>query len=209
MFEFMGASLRATGEAIAMFVVGLPLWSWGLLLVALALTAVLVVLRLTRQEGRAPEMMLSRAELAPDDTHEGLYHLVAAFSNMHYEPVQLLRIAVHGANGQARVVETTALVGPRRAVELEASVPITPGGSGRLDLYLYVPAAPSRAWRLSVPLGWEPWSQRFKAAPLGQKLTRVRRLPEEPPPPQDPESGPTPPDEARRPGGPLGFPDDF
>lgn len=204
----MADALRATGEAIGAFLVDLPLWAWAVVLGVLLLAMVAVALRMVaaRQRGK-PEMVLSRAELTPDGHVEGYYQLVAAFSNMHHDPVQLLRLSVQGANGERQVVETTALVGPRRAVELEASVPVAPGGTGRLDLYLYVPSAPSRAWRLTVPLDWEPGSKRFKAAPLKQKLHLVRKLPEQPAPAPDGEVDP--PEDARREGGPLRFPDEF
>lgn len=180
LLDMIWQALQATGQAIADLLIALPLWSWGLILGSLLLLLLVSLWRGSGSKARArPEVMLSRAELAPDDVHDGYYRLVAAFSNMHYEPVQLLRIAVAGGDGRFQVVETTALVGPRRAVELEAVVPVSPGGSGRLDVYLYVPAAPTRAWRVRVPLVWEPWTKQFKASPLEQTLRPVRRMPDE------------------------------
>lgn len=204
--DMMWEAVRATGEAFADVLLTLPPWSWGLILGSLLLLLLASLLRgaVGRRRGR-PEVMLSRAELAPDENHEGYFRLVAAFSNLHHEPVQLLRIVVTGGDRQPRVVETTALVGPRRAVELEAVVPIAPGGSGRLDLYMYAPSAPARAWRVRVPLGWEPWSNRFKASPLAQTLVPVKRMPDN----RAPKGGAGAEDGSERGHSQLDFPDDF
>jgi len=108
--------------------------------------------------------------------------------------------SVHDAPSSSRRTST-------RAVELEADLDIGGGGKGVLELYLYVPSSTARAWRLRVPLTWEPWSRRYTAVPLEQRLTPVRRLPE------PPERGRgVPPEIAAqkvRERGKLGFPDDF
>jgi hypothetical protein len=141
------------------------------------------MLRPTRVEaGAAPEVLLTRAELVADGPSSNRFEVKAAFSNLHYETVQLLRIAVVGAGGPPAVAEVPAIVAARRAVELETRVVLRPGGRGRLDLYLFVPASPAKAWRLRVPLNWDPFARRYTAVLLGQRARPVRRLPEPEPP---------------------------
>lgn len=186
--EMMAAALTDTWEAVVPFVSAVPLWAWATIATVILLLAALAVLRSGRDDVddslQRPEMMLSRAEMAPDPETEARYELLAAFSNLHHGPVQLLRIAAVGGDGKMAVVETTALVMARRAVELEAELDIVGGGKGQLELYLYVPSSPARAWRLRVPMAWEPWSRRFKADTLNQRLDPVNHLPEPPVPPR-------------------------
>lgn len=205
--EMMRDALAMTWEAASPYLASVPAWAWAAIVSgALALTA-LRVLRPPRTSSTEPKLMLSRAELTPLGEAGGGYRLVAAFSNLHHEPIQLLRIAAAGADRQQAVVESTALVTARRAVELEADLDIGGGGRGRLDLYVYVPSSSARAWRLRVPLIWEPWSRRYKATPLQQRLTPVSRLPE--PPPRGRSAPADTPPEPVRDGARMGFPDDF
>lgn len=205
----MAASIAETWAAVAPYLSGVPAWVWAAAGTVVLLLAAIAIVR-PSGDGRSaerPEMMLSRAEMAPDPDAEGVYQLVAAFSNLHHGPVQLLRIAAVGGNGEMAVVETTALVMARRAVELEADLPLTGGGNGRLELYLYVPSSPARAWRLRVPMVWEPWSRRFKATPLDQRLDPVSQLPE---PPVKGRGVPLEaPPERHRSRDRVGFPDEF
>lgn len=221
LFEMMGNALAETWQAVIPWLAGLPAWVW-----AVAVTVVLlgVALRLLLPRtgvfgGSRPELFLSRAELMPAEGSEGGFQLLAAFSNLHHEPVQLLCIAARGGAGELSVVDATALVSPRRAVELEAELALGGGEGGVLELYLYVPASNARAWRLRVPLAWEPWARRYKADTLRQSLARVSHLPEPPTPPRDtppdtppetppetsPETSPEPAPARER----LNFPDDF
>ena len=210
--EMMRDALVSTWEAARPWLLetsgGVPVYVWLAIVALLLLWLAAVARRPGRSvNGDKPELMLSRAELEPHDDSNGAYRLVAGFSNLHHEPVQLLRIAAAGADRQRAVAESTALIGARRAVELEADLDIGGGGQGVLELYLYVPSSTARAWRLRVPLTWEPWSRRYTAVPLEQRLTPVRRLPE------PPERGRgVPPEVAAqkvRERGKLGFPDDF
>lgn len=210
--EMMRDALVSTWEAARPWLMetsaGLPVYAW-LGIVALLLLWLLALPRRPNRSanGDKPELLLTRAELEPHDDANGAYRLVAGFSNLHYEPVQLLRIAASGADRQRAVAESTALVAARRAVEIEADLDIGGGGTGHLELYLYVPSSTARAWRLRVPLTWEPWSRRYTAVPLEQRLTPVRHLPEMP------ERGRGVPPELDahkvRERGRLGFPDDF
>lgn len=206
----MAAALADTWAAVMPLLVAVPLWVWAAVATVVLMLAVLAVLRPNGggSQGLArPEMLLSRAEMAPSPEDDGSYQLVAAFSNLHHGPVQLLRIAAVGGDGEMAVVETTALVMARRAVELEADLEIEGGGKGRLELYLYVPSSPARAWRLRVPMAWEPWSRRYKATPLNQRLDPVSQLPE---PPVRPRGEPLQaPPERHRSRDRVEFPDDF
>jgi len=210
--EMMRDALVGTWEAARPWLMetsgGMPTYAWLAIVVLLVLWLLAVPRRPDRSgNGGKPELMLTRAELQPHDGANGAYRLIAGFSNLHYEPVQLLRIAAAGADRQRAVAESTALIGARRAVELEADLDIGGGGKGVLELYLYVPSSTARAWCLRVPLTWEPWSRRYTAVPLQQRLTPVRQLPE------PPERGRgVPPEIAAqkvRERGKLGFPDDF
>lgn len=207
--EMMRDALALTWESAAPFVASLPVWAW----VAVASgVIVLVALRMVLVSRSAPvpgqpELLLSRAEMMACEEAGGRYRMVAAFSNLHHEPVQLLRICAAGADRQWAVVESTALVSPRRAVELEADLDIGGGGRGWLELYVYVPSSSARAWRLRVPLSWEPWSRRYRAITLDQRLRPVRRLPEAPPRSRRAPVGTR--GEPARDAGPRNFPDDF
>jgi hypothetical protein len=179
--EMMRDALLRTWEVAEPALADVPAWAW---LTVAGLVVLLVVIRSARparKGGGKPELLLTRAELAPSEEADGAYRLVAAFSNLHHEPVQLLRIAATGADRREAVVASSALVLARRAVEIETDLDMGGGGRGRLDLYLYVPSSGTRAWRLRVPLEWEPWSRHYTARTLDQRLTPARRLPEPPP----------------------------
>jgi len=189
-FEMMLDALVSTWEAAAPWLTQLarevPSWAWASLATLLALWIALRLLRPTKvANGAAPEVLLTRAELeSVGSSGNGFaFELVAAFSNLHHEPVQLLRIAAAGGDRRAVVVDAPVIVAPRRAVEIEAELAIGGGGNGRLDLYLYVPASPSRAWRLRAPLSWDAFQHRFVAELLDQRVRPVRRLPALPAPP--------------------------
>jgi hypothetical protein len=179
--EMMREALVRTWEVTAPVLADVPAWAW---LTVAGLVVLLVAIRTTRPSRpakRAPELLLTRAEMAPCEEANGHYRLVAAFSNLHHEPVQLLRIAASGADKKEAVVASSALVLSRRTVEIETDLDVGGGGRGRLDLYLYVPSSSARAWRLRVPLTWEPWSRHYTARTLDQRVTPARRLPEPPP----------------------------
>ena len=179
--EMMREALLRTWEVTAPVLADVPAWAW---LSVAGLVVLLVAIRTTRPSRpakRSPELLLTRAEMAPCEEANGHYRLIAAFSNLHHEPVQLLRIAATGADKEEAVVASSALVLSRRTVEIETDLDIGGGGRGRLDLYLYVPSSSARAWRLRVPLTWEPWSRHYTARTLDQRVTPARRLPEPPP----------------------------
>src|SRR6056297_1677547 len=179
--EMMREALLRTWEVTAPVLADVPAWAW---LSVAGLVVLLVAIRTTRPSRparRVPELLLTRAEMAPCEEANGQYRLIAAFSNLHYEPVQLLRIGATGADKKAAVVASSALVLSRRTVEIETDLDIGGGGRGLLDLYLYVPSSSARAWRLRVPLTWEPWSRHYTARTLDQRVTPARRLPEPPP----------------------------
>ena len=206
----MAAAIAETWGVFVPLLAVVPAWAWATVATVVLLLAALAVIRPrggTDASAVRPELMLSQAEMAPDPDAEGIYQLVAVFSNLHHGPVQLLRIAATGGDGRTAVVETTALVMARRAVELEADLAIDGGGKGRLELYLYVPSSSARAWRLRVPMVWEPWSRRYKATPLNQRLDPIQDLPEPPVRPRG--TGVEPPPRNHRPRGPRDFPDEF
>ena len=160
-----------------------PAWAWASLATLVLVAAALRMLRPTRVEaGAAPEVLLTRAQATADGPTSDRFRVEAAFSNLHYETVQLLRVAVVGASGPPAVAEVPTIVAARRAVELQTDVVLRPGGRGRLDLFLFVPSSPAKAWRLRVPLSWDPFTRRYTAVLLGQRAKAVRRLPEPEPP---------------------------
>lgn len=216
LFDMMGDALRQTWQAVIPWLAGLPVWVWAAVVVLLLLVLGLRLFLLRRGGGRAakPELLLSRAELTASGANDGRFQLLAAFSNMHHEPVQLLCIAARGGNDELSVVEATALVTPRRAVELEADLALAGPEGAALELYLYVPSSNARAWRLRVPLSWDPGGQRFKATTLAQTLSPVSKLPEPRSAPREapsepaeapPDSQPAPAPEREK----LEFPDEF
>ncbi|MEX2502893.1 MAG: hypothetical protein WD336_11000 [Trueperaceae bacterium] len=205
--EMMWESLRLTWDTVVPALADAPVWAWVVIIMLIAAWIALRMLRPSHARGeRTPELFLARAELVKED-HDGPFALLAGFSNLHAEPVQLLALAAAGGDGQRVLVEATALIAPQKAVELEADLDIGGSGKGWLELYLYVPSSRARAWRLRVPLAWEPWTQSFKAVPLEQSLTPVRKLPEPRGRPADPAA--TPPPDAMRQRSPRSFPDDF
>jgi hypothetical protein len=156
-----------------------PAWAWASLATLALGAAALRMLRPTRVEaGAAPEVLLTRGQATADGPASDRFHVEVAFSNLHYETVQLLRIAVVGSAGPPAVAEVPAIVPARRAVDLRTDVVLRPGGRGRLDLYLLVPSSPAMAWRIRVPLTWDPFTRRYTAVLLGQRARAVRRLPE-------------------------------
>jgi hypothetical protein len=182
-FEMMRDAMVETwavvGPRLTDLAVRVPAWAWASLATLVLVAAALRMLRPTRVEaGAAPEVLLTRAALVADGPASDRFRVRVAFSNLHYETVQLLRIAVVGAGGRPAVAEVPAIVAARRAVELETEVVLKPGGKGRLDLYLFVPSSPAKAWRVRVPLSWDPFTRRYGAVLLGQRTRAVRRLPE-------------------------------
>jgi hypothetical protein len=183
MRDAMVETWTVVGPWASDLVVRVPAWAWASLATLVLLAAALRMLRPTRVEaGAPPEVLLTRAQATADGPASDRFRVEAAFSNLHYETVQLLRIAVVGASGPPAVAEVPAIVAARRAVELRTEVVLRPGGRGRLDLYLFVPSSPAKAWRLRVPLNWDPFTRRYTAVLLGQRAKPVRRLPEPEPP---------------------------
>lgn len=180
--EMMLGALLETWRAVAPWlsdaVSTVPTWAWASL-VTLGLVGIAVrMLRPTRVDaGAVPDLLFTRVELLADRPGSDRYAVDVGFSNLHHEPVQLLRIAVDGRSGRSVVRDVPAIVPARRAVDLESAVTLTPGGRGRLDLYAVVPSSPAKAWRIRVPLEWEPFLQRYSAVLLDQTVRAVRRLP--------------------------------
>lgn len=155
-----------------------PIWAWTSL-ATLALVALAVRMLRPRHvaAGAPPDLLMTRVELTATGPASSSYSVDVGFSNLHHEPVQLLRMAIVGRRGRPVVLDVPAIVAARRAVELESATELRPGGRGRLDLYAVVPSSPAKAWRIRVPLTWEPFSQRYSGVLLGQTVRAVRRLP--------------------------------
>lgn len=171
-----------------------------------ALLAVLLVLlwvasrRRRRPRGldvRPPQLLVTNGEVVPVVAGEGatdgrgtgrrrrldaVVHadsgtLAMTVSNLSRYPVQVLEVALRDEpRGAPRVVAVDAVVPAMGSVTVEGPVPLALRGDGWLDLYCYAAATRAKLHRHRVELVWEPWSARFKVAPLEQVVVAVRRL---------------------------------
>jgi hypothetical protein len=171
-----------------------------------ALLAVLLVLlwvasrRQRRPRGldvRPPQLLVTNGEVVPDASdaaahdrpaggrprrldavvHAASGTLAMTVSNLSRYPVQVLEVALRDEpRGAPRVVAVDAVVPAMGSVTVEGPVPLALRGDGWLDLYCYAAATRTKMHRHRVELVWEPWSARFKVAPLEQAVVAVRRL---------------------------------
>lgn len=166
-------------------------WWWVGALLAALLLLWLLLRRGRRVNTLTPEFLISHGELALVD---GLkrppgaqvsapgrekFALSLTLSNLEPWPVQLLELSVRTRGTQgARVVEAGAVVPPRGAVDVSAELFDLPGDSGTIDLYLYASRG-ARTYRVSAPLEWEPWGERYRIRALTATVLQARELPSE------------------------------
>ncbi len=169
-----------------------PVWLvLALLVLAVALLA--LVRRRRRGEARSvPEMMISHGEIAlvdaPADAEPSAAYGAAAparashrlsltLSNLNPWPVQLLELAVRTRGlRQPVVAEAGAVVPPNGAVDVVAELFDLPGDVGVVELFIYSNRGARRTYRLSAPLEWEPWDQRFRIRALATRVAPVGLL---------------------------------
>jgi len=138
-----------------------------------------------------PEMLVSHGEIAlvsaPDEADADGYGLAAppraqhrlelTLSNLNAYPVQLLELAVRTRGLRMPVVaEAGSVVAPNGAVDVVAELFDLPGDAGVVELYLYSSRGRRRTYRLSAPLEWEPWAQRYRVRGLALKVAPVKVL---------------------------------
>lgn len=171
---------------------GWPPLVWALLGLLLLLVLVLrTVARGKRGQRSAraahPELLISHGQLllsegadpaggtlAPGDA---LFKLSLTLSNLDPWPVQLLELAVQTRGSAEPVIaEASAVVPPQGAVDVAADLYDLPGDSGFIDFYVYTTQGGRRTYKLSAPLDWEPWAQRYKIRSLSAKLTQTNQL---------------------------------
>lgn len=171
-----------------------PLSLWLVLaLVVLAVSLLVLVRRRRLGAARAvPEMMISHGEIAlvdgPVDTEptpaygaaapaRASHRLSLTLSNLNPWPVQLLELAVRTRGlRQPVVAEAGAVVPPNGAVDVVAELFDLPGDVGVVELFIYSNRGARRTYRLSAPLEWEPWDQRFRIRALSTRVAPVGRL---------------------------------
>lgn len=94
---------------------------------------------------------------------EGHYQLKMTVNNLNAFAVQLLELAVHTGAGRLPVIaDAAAVLPPHGAVDVLVDLYDLPGDRGTVDLYLYNSASRPRSLRLTAPLEWEPWNQRYR-----------------------------------------------
>ena len=204
-------ALQATWQGLQPLLAEVPSWAWtALLSLSLVAVALRILAPLTTSHRSAPELLLTRATLEPLPGAPDVFRLEAGFSNLHTDPVQLIRIVGQTGDARRAVSETTVLVLPRREIDLEAELLLEGRGTGWLDLYLLVPkeSRARRAWRLRAPIVYRPESDDYVAKVLEQRLSVVERMPDATrvrgDVPIDPVTVPSSPERS-----PLEFPDEF
>lgn len=157
-------------------------WSnttWAVLLSLLLLSALLWLWAGWRQQARRlapytrPELLVTQGEILPG---EGRDLLKLTISNLSPYPVQVLELALKDATHPLGWLELTPLLDVGASVRLEEAITPLRGQHGALWVYVYTPATPKRLFRLIATYTWEPWRERHKISPLGQRIEPVKEL---------------------------------
>ncbi len=194
LFTMMWEAIRSTGGQLRSWWHALSpdpsTWApftWVLLAVLAVIVIVLLSRPRRRSAARRPELLISHGELrvlgaaaataatslrAPD---RAPFALSMTVSNLSPVPVQLLELAVR-TNGSAAptTAEVPAVLPPHGAVDVSADLREAGGDEGTLELYVYAPDMPPKAFRVRARLLWEPWNARFRVLPLDQKVEAAR-----------------------------------
>lgn len=161
-------------------------WPAGLwLTVSVILVLIIVVLAARkapaadakRGEASQPELLISKGEIRQLESSTA-QQLNLKISNLGQQPVQLLELSLKTELLPAPVaVEAVELIGPVDSIELEAVLPeAVIGEKGELEAYFYSPRQPRRIYCLVAQLSWEPWQERYRVLPLGQRCRLTRHL---------------------------------
>jgi hypothetical protein len=157
-------------------------WSnttWAVLFSLLLLSALLWLRAGWRHQARRlapytrPELLVTQGEILPG---EGRDLLKLTISNLSPYPVQVLELALQGATNPLGWLELTPLLDVGASVRLEEAIAPLRGQQGELWVYVYTPATPKRLFRLMAAYTWEPWRERHKISPLGQRIEPVKEL---------------------------------
>jgi len=93
----------------------------------------------------------------------GHYQLKMTVNNLNAFAVQLLELAVQTGTGRPPVIaDAAAVLPPHGAVDVLVDLSDLPGDRGTVTLYLHNSASRPRSLRLTAPLEWEPWNQRYR-----------------------------------------------
>lgn len=196
-------AIWATAEQVGQWATGVApgimwdprAWQTGTWLVlALVVVALLVIALLARRGAPSslPEMMVSHGQIVLGDAEqaqggnvpyglsapaEAAHHLSLTLSNLNPWPVQLLELAVRTRGLRQPVVAVAgSVVPPNGAVDVAAELFDLPGDAGVIELYLYSNRGGKRTFKLSAPLEWEPWDQRYRVKALSSKVAPVTTL---------------------------------
>jgi len=120
-----------------------------------------------------PELLVTQGEILPG---EGRDLLKLTISNLSPYPVQVLELALQNATNPLGWLELTPLLAVGASVRLEEAIAPLRDRQGELWVYIYTPATPNRLFRLSAAYTWEPWRERHKISPLGQRIEPVKEL---------------------------------
>ncbi len=157
-------------------------WSLAIwLLVIVSISIVLLIARAFLPKPKLgysePELLVSRGVVQqPENSPTQI--LTLKVSNLNDYPVQLLEMSLQSElMSLPFMVEAAEIIGPHAAIELQAVLPNNiVGDSGVLEIYTYLSKRQNRIYKLRTHFDWEPWAQRYKIEPTGQKLRKVRML---------------------------------
>jgi hypothetical protein len=162
-------------------------WPSSLWLTLSVILVLIIIVLVTRKESATPEsqrvkdlqpdLLISKGEVVQLE-NSVMQQLNLKVSNLGAQPVQLLEFTLKTDLMPAPVtVEAVELIGPVDSIELEAVLPTeVMGEKGELEAFFYTAKQPKRIYCLSAQLSWEPWHERFKVSPLGQKRKLARTL---------------------------------
>ncbi len=158
--------------------------TWSLAIWLLLLAAIVLVFLIARaflpkpKLGNSdPELLVSRGIVQQPESSPTQI-LTLKVSNLNDYPVQLLEMSLQSElMSLPFMVEAAEIIGPHAAIELQAVLPNNiVGDSGVLEIYTYLSKRQNKIYKLSTRFEWEPWAQRYKIEPMGQKLRKVRML---------------------------------
>jgi hypothetical protein len=88
--------------------------------------------------------------------------------------VQLLELAVQTVAGRLPVIaDAAAVLPPHGAVDVLVDLYDLPGDRGTVTLYLHNSASRPRSLRLTAPLEWEAWNQRYRVKGTGLRIEQA------------------------------------
>ncbi len=95
-------------------------------------------------------------------------------NNLNPFAVQLLELAVQTGAGRLPVIaDAAAVLPPHGAVDVLVDLYDLPGDRGTVTLYLHTSASRPRSLRLTAPLEWEAWNQRYRVKGTGLRIEQA------------------------------------